>query len=214
MPRKPDAILLKDHLMLGDSIEEKNNSPAPFSSQIPGYKGTLYEVDGLDDYGNRILRKIGENTVTVGGAIQSLEHLCGVEASWKPKTLNELHNIDMDLVGNSMNTKIALFGVGVGGSGLEFGSVVDKDVKMRQTPGIIPLRSGSVLTGDDAALYKFKKDKGDGTYDWYLKEFSDPPIIKTCWKDALDEDAEGTEVTDEIEESKRTENLQTFANIC
>lgn len=211
MSRKPDAIKLKDdHLMLGDAIQEKLNT-SPGGSQIPGYKGLLYEVTGMDDYGNRILKKIGENTVTVGGAIQSLEHLCGVEASWKPKTLNELHNIDTDLVGNNLTTQICLFGVGIGGSGLEFGSVVDKDVKRRETPGIIPMRSAAVLTGDDANLYKFKNAKDDGTYDWYLKEFADPPIIKTCWKDALDEDADGTEVVDEIEDSTRTENLQTFA---
>lgn len=210
MPRKPDAILLKDHLLLRDDLQEKNDI-GHGQSQIPGYKGCLYEVTGLDDYGNRVLKKIGENTVTVGGAIQSLEHLCGLEATWKPKTLNEIHNIDADLVGNNLTTRIALYGVGTGGSGLEFGSIVEKDVKKRETPGIIPLRSAAVLTGDDASLYKFKNAKDDGTYDWYLKEFADPPIIKTCWKDALDEDADGTEVTDEIEDSSRTENLQTFA---
>lgn len=212
MPRKPDAIRLKpDHLLFGDDIEEKTSKSSGYS-QVPGCKGILYEVTGEDCYGNRILKKIGENTVTVGGAILSLEMLCGVEATWKPKSLNEIHNIDTDLVvKSSTKSKIALFGVGTGGSGLEFGSIVEKDVKRRETPGIIPLRSGAVLTGDDAHLYKFKKDNGDGTFDWYFKEFADPPLIKTCWKDALDEDADGTEVTDEIEDSTRTENLQTFA---
>lgn len=211
MPRKPDAILLKDHLLFGDSIEEAI-SKSGGQSAIPGYKGILYEVTGEDCFGNRIFKKIGENTVTVGGAIVSLEKLCGVQATWKPKTLNELHNIDTDLVvkDDSKNTQIYLFGVGTGGCGLEFGSIVEKDEKMRETPGIIPLRSGSVLSGDDANNYKFKLNNGDGTYNWYLKEFSDPPIIKTCWKDALDEDSDGTEVTDEIQDSTRTEKLQTF----
>ena len=211
MPRKPDAIRLpSDHLLYSDDVLEKVSKSGMQS--VPAYRGILYEVDGKDCYGNRILKKIGENTVTVGGAILSLEKLCGVEATWKPKTLNEIHNIDTDLVvKDPSKSQIALFGVGTGGCGLEFGSIVEKDVKRRETPGIIPLRSAAVLSGDDAALYKFKKDNGDGTYDWYLKEFADPPLIKTCWKDALDEDADGTEVTDEIEDSTRTEQLQTFA---
>lgn len=211
MPRRPDAIRLRDdHLLLGDSLEEKLNVGSG-SSQIPGYKGLLYEVTGKDCYGNRILKKIGENTVTVGGAIQSLEKLCGVEASWKPKTLNEIHDIDNDLEGSDVTSTIALFGVGKGGSGLEFGSIVEKDVKMKETPGIIPMRSGSVLTGEDADLYYFKKDRLDGDFDWYLKEFKDPPIIKTCWKDTLDEDSDGTEVKDDIENSDNSADLQTFA---
>lgn len=212
MPRKPDAIRLpSDHLLFGDDIQIKRSGEKG-SSQLPGYKGLLYEVTGEDCYGNRILKKIGENTVTVGGAILSLEKLCGVEATWKPKTLNEIHNIDADLVATDpFTSRISLFGVGTGGCGLEFGSIVDKDIKMRQTPGIIPLRSGASITGDDASLYKFKRDKGDGTFDWYLKEFADPPIIKSCWKDALDEDSDGTEIVEEIEDSTRTEGLQTFA---
>lgn len=212
MPRKPDAIRLPaDHLLFGDDIAEKINQSRGHS--LPHLKGILYEVTGEDDYGNRILKKIGENTVTVGGAIVSLEKLCGVKASWKPKTLNELHNIDTDLPvkDDSKYSEICLFGVGTGGSGLEFGSTIEKDEKMRETPGIIPLRSGSVLSGDDADKYKFRKDNGDGTSDWYLKEFSDPPIIKSCWKDALDEDSDGTEILDEIQDSTRPEKIQTFA---
>lgn len=212
MPRKPDAIRLSaDHLLYGDDIEEKINQSSDRS--LPHLKGILYEVTGEDDYGNRILKKIGENTVTVGGAIVSLEKLCGVKASWKPKTLNELHNIDTDLPvkDDSKHSEICLFGVGTGGCGLEFGSVVEKDEKMRETPGIIPLRSGSVLSGDDADKYKFRRDNGDGSSDWYLKEFSDPPIIKSCWKDALDEDSDGTEILDEIQDSTRPEKIQTFS---
>lgn len=201
--------IYKDHLILGDDIEARDISNG--NSQIPGYKGILYEVTGMDDYGHRILKKINENTVTVGGAIHSLELLTGVKATWRPKSLNEIHGIDTDLTGEKYEARICLYGVGTGGSGLEFGSVVKKDVKRREVPGMIPLRSCVELTGDDAALYKFKVPRDDGSTDYYLKEFVDPPLIKTCWKDALDDDLDGTEVTDEIEDSTRTENLQTFA---
>ena len=201
--------ILTDFMPLCDSIQSANTDSG--ASQIPGYKGILYEVTGHDCYGNNILKKVGENTVVVGGAIASLEKLCGVAANWKPKTLNEILGINPEITGSNASTTIALFGVGTGGSGLEFGSIVEKDVKRHDIPNMIPLRSGATLTGDDADLYYFKKDKGDGTFDWYLKEFAVQPNIKTCWKDAADDDSDGTEVTDDIYDSKRTENLQTFA---
>lgn len=202
--------VLTDYMPFCDSIQSTNVGGKAVT-QIPGYKGILYEVVGKDCYGENLLRKVGENTVVVGGAISSLEKLCGVSANWKPKTLNEILGINPENTGSNESTKIALFGVGTGGSGLEFGSIVEKDVKRHDVPDMIPLRSGSALTGDDANLYYFKKAKGDGTYDWYLKEFAVDPVIKTCWKDAADDDSDGTEVTDDIHDSKRTENLQTFA---
>lgn len=200
--------ILKDHMPLADNLIDISGSNK--ISQRPGYKGILYERN-IDDYGNTILKKIGENTVVVGGAVESLEHLCNVEATWKPKTLNEIYGVNTSVAGNNMESYIALFGVGTGGSGLEFGSIVEKDVKRRDVPQLIPLRSTAALTGDDANLYYFKKDNGDGTSNYYLKEFSVPPVIKTCWKDSLDDDVDGTEVVADISDSTRTENLQTFA---
>lgn len=201
--------ILRDYMPLADQLTEVGGG-TKMTSQRPGYKGILYERN-IDDYGNTILRKVGENTVVVGGAIESLEHLCNVDASWKPKTLNEIYGINTSVAGDNMSSYIALFGVGTGGSGLEFGSIVEKNVKLRDVPQLIPLRATEELTGDDANLYYFKKDNEDGTYSYYLKEFSVPPVIKTCWKDTLDDDSDGTEVVDEIADSTRTENLQTFA---
>jgi hypothetical protein len=201
--------ILTDSFALSASLTEaKANQDV--QTQRPLFKGILYEKFD-DGFGNPVLKKIGENTVVVGGAIQSLEHLCHVTAGWKPKTLNEVYGINTDTTGNDLNSRIALFGVGTGGSGLEFGSIVEKDVKRRDVPDLIPLRSSAALTGDDADLYYFKKDNGDGTYNYYLKEFAVDPAIKTCWKDAADDESDGTEVTDEIQDSTRTENLQTYA---
>ena len=199
-------ILLKDQL----SLEAMMTEDATSAKGKPAYKGILYEKCD-DGFGNQILKKIGENTVVVGGAIESLEHLCNIDANWKPKTLNEIYNINADVPGSNMNSFIALFGVGTGGSGLSIGSVVEKDIKRRDVPDLIPLRVTDTLTGTDADKYYFKKDNGDGTFSWYLKEFSTNVIIKTCWKDSADEEHDGTEVTDEIYNSSRTEGLQTFA---
>ena len=195
--------ILKDQMILESSISSQ-------TGQTPGYKGILYER--LDDgYGNPILKKVGENTVVVGGAIEALEHLCNVEANWKPDTLNTIYNVNADVASDNMSSFISLFGVGIGGSGLEFGSVIEKDVKRRDVPDLIPLRQSDVLTGGDADKYYFKKDNGDSTYSWYLKEFGAPTVIKTCWKDSTDDEKDGTEVTNEIYDSDRTEKLQTFA---
>ena len=195
--------ILKDRMILDSSISSQ-------TGQTPGYKGILYER--LDDgYGNPILKKVGENTVVVGGAIEALEHLCNVQANWKPETLNTIYNVNADVAGDNMSSFISLFGVGIGGSGLEFGSVIEKDVKRRDVPDLIPLRQSDVLTGGDADKYYFKKDNGDATYSWYLKEFGAPTVIKTCWKDSTDDEQDGTEVTNEIYDSDRTEKLQTFA---
>lgn len=198
--------VLKDSIGYRAKIESKEPEKS-----TPQYVGVLYEIN-KDDFGNSIFTKVGKNTVTVGGAIESLEKLCRIEASWKPKTLNEIYDIEATSV-NKDNRKIALFGVGVGGCGLEWGSVVEKDIKSRDIPGLIPLRSTAALTGDDADLYYLKKDNGDGTFKYYLKEFAVDTIAKSCWKDSLeeDDDAVGTEILDEIADSERTESIQTFA---
>lgn len=196
--------LLKDSLSLESLMGEERKKSRPT------HVGILYEK--LDDgFGNTLLRKVGENTVVVGGAIASLEHLCKVEANWKPATLNSIYGIADDVPFVNLNSSIALFGVGTGGSGLSIGSVVAKDIKSRNIPDLIPLRTADTLTGDDPDAYYFKKDNEDGTFSWYLKEFSGSPIIKTCWKDSTDDDVDGTEVTEEIYDSPRTEGLQTFA---
>lgn len=199
--------ILKDQLTFASALT--NNASSTLKSK-PLFKGVLYERY-TDDFGNEVLNKVGENTVVVGGAIEALEHLCNCDATWKPATLNEIYNINPDVSGDNMSSFIALFGAGTGGSGLSFGSVVEKDIKRRDIPDLIPLRVTDALTGDDADKYYFKKDNGDGTYSWYLKEFSVEPVIKTCWKDSADDEEDGTEVTSEIYNSERTEGLQTFA---
>jgi len=201
-----DQMALADMFSRGKDIYKKNQG-------MPVMAGFLYEKMGDDGFGNPLLKKVGENTVVVGGAITSLEHLCNVDANWKPKTLNEIMNINASETGDLGKDFIALFGIGIGGSGLQFGSVAEKDIKRRDVPDIIPLRRNTIITGDDANKYWFKKDNGDGTFDWYLKEFAQDIIIKTWWKDGADDEADGTEITAEIHDSTRTEKIQSFAEL-
>ena len=130
-------IMLKDQFALQSELQKSNNNSP--TKGTPLYKGILYERCD-DGFGNPLLKKVGENTVVVGGAIESLEHLCNIDANWKPKTLNEIYNINANIAGNNMSSYIALFGVGTGGSGLSIGSIVEKDIKRRDVPDLIPLR--------------------------------------------------------------------------
>lgn len=174
-------------------------------------RGVLYEKTH-DDNGKEIIKKISENTIVFGGAMTALEKLTGTQAKFKPATLNEI--LDVPVSGATPgNETIALFGVGIGGSGLDWGSVVAPDIKQRNVIDPIPLRYGSVLNDSDANMYYMKKSNaGDpGTYSWYLKEFTEEPIISAFWKNAIETDEDGTEITGEIYDSNSTEGIETFA---
>jgi len=205
-----NSVLLKDQMPLVSVIDAAQMGIAR-KSGIPLFKGVLYE--NLDDgFGNPILKKVGENTVVIGGAIEALEHLCNVTATWKPATLNTIYNLNSGTPGVNMSSYISLFGVGTGGAGLDFGNVNAKDLKLRDVPTLVPLRSCAEITGTDAGKYYFKKLNADGiTYSWYLKEFDSAVVIKSLWKDSLDSNIDGTIITDEIYNSPRIELPETFA---
>ena len=107
-----------------------------------------------------------------------------------------------------------MFGIGTGGANLDFGSVIATDVKQRDIISPIPMRYGSVITGDDAAKYFMKvANGGSDTYSWYLKEFSGTPVIKSCWKNAVSSDVDGTEILADIYNSQNSEGIETFTEL-
>lgn len=240
--------ILRDSFMLSAAFGSGENNPSS-SKQQPLFKGILYEQ--LDDgFGNPILKKLGENTVVVGGAIDALYKLCGVTTGpvWMPTTLNSLLGIEAPTGGDGVATKkdlttrIALFGVGNGGHSSDpagtgsnvWNAVAEKDVKMNNIPGLIPMRRATAIKSSTKDLaegqtdphgpdrYYMKKpavnDAGQEiveddspVYDWYLKEFPQAPVIKSCWKDAPDDDTDGTSIEEEIAGSVREEGIQSFA---
>lgn len=201
--------LIKDSLPL---IEQVGPMTAAIAKKhgIPLFKGVLYE-NLIDDFGHPVLRKVNENTVVLGGAILALEHLCNVNASWKPSTLNSIYNINSSVAGSNESSFISLFGVGTGGSALTFGNVYTPDVKQRDVTSLIPLRTGASITGTDANKYFLKKDNGGGTFNWYLKEFESTPTIKSLWKDSAVSGTDGTEILEDIYNSERTESVESLA---
>jgi len=190
----------------------------PQRSNKPAFKGTLYKKN-VDDFGNAIFTKEADNTVTLGGAVTALEKLTGVNASFKPATLNSIYNVNADVTApDGTPETIALFGVGIGGCALDFGSVIDPDYKQREIIDFIPMMTvvDGELTGADANKYFFKRELqlSDGAVatSYYLKEFDAEVAVKSLWKDAPDDYTDGTEITSEVYDSSRTEGIESFAN--
>lgn len=202
--------IINEHMPLAEAITPYEVAVCK-QAGIPCFRGILYEQMN-DDFGRPILKEVSHNTVVLGGAILALEHLCNATATFKPATLNTIYSINQAVTGSNASSFISLFGVGTDGSGLEFNSVNATNIKAREVPAFIPLRSTASLTGTDAAKYFLKKLNADNTtYSYYLKEFDSTPTIKSLWKDAADTDADGTEITQEVYNSARTEGIESFA---
>lgn len=204
------STLIKDGLPLVSMVGPQQMALAR-KNNIPCFKGVLFQAND-DGYGHRVLRRVSENTVVLGGAVLALEHLCDKEGTFKPATLNTIFDVNPSIVGDNSKSFIKLFGVGTGGSLLDFGSVIPPDVKQRNILEFIPLRTGPAITGADAGKYFFKKPNADGVnFSWYLKEFENVNKPKSLWKDAVESGTDGTEILEEIFDSKRTEGIETFA---
>lgn len=218
-----EVRMLKDNLSLDSAAKKVDESIDRYIQNklekfgtSPRLYGVLYEAVE-DEYGNEVLKKVNANCVVAGGAIFALMKIFDVEANWFPASLNQIYGINNDIEGDINNSHVALFGVGIGGCGLMFNSIIDPDPKQRDVADLIPIRvsTDELLTGTDAEKYFFKTTMpGDGTtYAWMLKEFDQPIKIRSFWKDAAEEGVDGTEITGDIHESSRTEGQEHFAEM-
>lgn len=199
--RISDHMVPHDDLIITNKIHHECSAP----------HGRLFQILGVNDDGRKIVREIACNSVVVGGAITVLENLVGAEATWKPSTLNDVYGVSAT---SNQAPKLALFGVGVGGSNLDFGSVIAPNIKQRDVISPVPLRYGENLTGDDASKYFMKVANADGiTNRWYLKQFTDTPVIKSCWKNSVSTDVDGTEILSDIYDNPSTDGIETFTEI-
>lgn len=203
------STIMRDRMPMCDRFSDDEKKRIANGGKA--FVGILYECND-DGWGNPILKEVGHNTVVLGGAILALEHLCNTTATWKPGTINSILNIAPSVAGDNTQSFISGFMVGNGGAALDFSNVYAEDLKQREVGGCIPLREAAVLAGTDAAKYFLKKKTTDGTKtSYYMKEFADATVIKSCWKDAAEEDATGTEIVEEVYNSSRTEGIETFA---
>lgn len=201
------AELICDKMGLQDKV---SHPLFPVDGHYKVTRGELFQKL-TDDYGHTFLKPIASNTVVLGGAILALEKLCGTQASFIPPTLNDILNVPVNGTTRG-NEKICLFGCGTGGSQLDFGNVVATDVKQSNVKELVPMRYGASVVGTDATKYYMKAKNSDNTtYSWYLKEFDNTPVIKSFWKNSVDTEGEGTEITEDISDSVRTEGIETYA---
>lgn len=175
---------------------------------IPVFKGVLSQV--IDEYGNEVV--VNENTVVIGGGIFALQKIFGETADFIPATLNDIHSVQTSTDTDDSKTFVKLFGVGHGGCGMQFGSVVDPDFKQREIIDFIPFQVSDTaeLNITNADKYYFKKSMNTGGYGWYLKEFDQPVSIKSRWKDAVETRGDGTEITGEIYDSINTNQIECY----
>lgn len=195
-------MVTNDDLIITNKIKQNSECAAPH--------GRLFQVLGMQN-GRRVVKEIACNTVVVGGAISALKNLVGVTPTWEPQTINTIHSV----TANSSNTPtLSLFGIGIGGSGLDFGSVITVDIKQDDVASAIPFRYGTDITGDESDKYFMRTLNKDGIgYSWYLKEFASTPVIKSCWKNSVSPDEDGTEILSDIAKSPNTDGIETFTEI-
>lgn len=215
-------ILLKDHFVpMKEKLErvaESGIGPSTAKQFAKLTKGVLYRDDGVDHTGRNIFTKVAENTVTLGGAIAALEKLTGVEAAFKPKTLNEILNINHNVQPYDLTkTNVALFGVGIGGATLTFDEVFDPSPRQNNVAQMVPMMvSQTELTGTDAPKYMMRSTLttpgGTTLNSWYLKELESEPIIRSLWKDAPEEDEDGTEITADVADVESENGVESFAS--
>lgn len=221
--------LIKDTLPLTQAISDQA-AIAARKHGLPVFKGKLFKHDGpmdqnLDKYGRPIFDFVNENTVVIGGAVLALEKLFGTTSSFMPRTLNEEFDLNTNVQYTNDETRIALFGVGIGGCGLEWGTAYDPDFKQHTlgdlNSSMIPFRVspnetvGADSSGVTPSNYFFRKQlqvgTGDQYYAWYLKEFSNNPVpIKSLWQDTIDPNDDGAEILGNTIDSSRTDLIECF----
>ena len=203
--------IIKDTLPMDIKMLTAAEEKAARNHGLPVFKGRLFKHDGpmdqnLDEFGNPIFDFVNENTVVIGGAITALQHIFGVHATWAPATLNGIYGIN-DTQFSEFDCRVKLFGVGLGGCGMEFGPVNDPDFKQREIIDMIPFRISDTDTleavEEVANKYYFRRSISDSAdnpqYGWFLKEFEKPVEITSLWKDTVDPTEDGTEiVSDEL----------------
>lgn len=221
--------IIKDTLPLTQMINEQQEIAAR-KHGIPVFKGKLFRHEGpmtenLDKYGRPIFNFVNSNTVVIGGAVLALEKLFGTTSAFMPRTLNEEFDVNANVDYTNDETRIALFGVGIGGCGLEWGTAYDPDFKQANmgelNSSMIPLRVSRTTTIDSdnsgvtPANYYFRKKlkvgTGDEYYAWYLKEFSNNPVpIKSLWQDTINPNDDGAEITGNEVDQTRTDLIECF----
>ena len=213
-------ITIKDQLAFKDG---HSNAPSMEDFlDVKHKKGPKTRITGLDEFGN-VLFDYESNLVVLGGAITTLEKLWNVRSNLTIDTINNICEIEPAEQTTGILPQencVCLWGVGIGGCGDAFGSVRDVKYYEREvgqngttTTEMVPFRVvSSPLEDEDAAKYFLMKEISAGHYAYYAKTFDEAPFIRSLWKDGV-EGEDGTEVTDGVHDTTRTDDIETFVEM-
>ena len=205
-------ISMQDKLAFIETFKNKEKQKSPFRTEISAY----------DEFGD-VLFTLEHNMVVIGGAITVLEKMWNIRSSLMIDTINNINQINPAVQSSTellpQNDYVCLWGIGIGGSGDAFGSVRDVKYYEReigqngQSNEFIPFRTvTTALEGEDVQKYTLSKSVGTGFTAYYAKTFEDDPFIRSLWRDGV-EGEDGTEVTDGVHNTQRTEDIETFVEM-
>ena len=173
------------------------------------------QIIGLDSLTGEKLWET-ENQIVLGGALFILEKCFNVEA---PITVDYINNIMGINTADPIeeiypkDTHVCLFGVGIGGCGDAYTSVVDVKYHEREIFDMIPFRiTDEAFTGSEENKYWLKRHEDDGKVSYFLKGFEAKPEIKVLWRDG-EEGEDGSEVATGVHNTERTEPIETFVEM-
>lgn len=154
-----------------------------------------------------------ENQIVLGGGLFILEKVFNVASPLTVEYLNDIMGIAAE---NPIEEKypketcVCLFGVGTGGCGDAYTSVMDVKYHEREIFDMVPFRvTDEEMKGADIDKYWFKRRESDGKISYFLKRFEQTPEIKVLWKDGEDGE-DGSEVDSGVHNTQRTEPIETF----
>ena len=191
--------------------------------------------------GKELFRK--SNIVPIGGVQYVMEKLFNVAGQVSTgyisdpdadfnfgATTNAALNTSFPIAPYSVEHCVCLFGVGTGGAPENSTSASDALYNERTLVQPVPFRvvypddvNFPALTATESAMYWGKKsmdvlgDLEGSVTAYYLKKFDTDPEIIHLWRDNVDPDEDGTNVTDgganAVFSSARTESIESFTEI-
>ena len=165
-----------------------NDNMSKVVDEVEGVGGFKFRgaVECRNELGEMLFEK--DNLIVVPGRRFVLEKLFNIKSTLLFNSLRQLMNVapqideDPTLEANGpLKAKaVCLFGVGIGGSGMTFGDVIDPKYTDLNLNQIIPLRLVDItndLSATEKAHYYLRVVQGDKVA-YYLKKFEAPAEIK------------------------------------
>ena len=207
-------INLNDRFDSRDELSDNKIKPLRME-EVKQNKVLRTQIIGLDTLTGEKLWET-ENQIVLGGALFILEKCFNVEAPINVDYLNNIMGINtyepIDEI-YPKDTHVCLFGVGIGGCGDAYTSVVDVKYYEREIFDMIPFRiTDEEFTGADIDKYWLKRHEEDGKISYFLKSFESPAEIKVLWRDG-EEGEDGSEVSTGVHNTERTEPIETFVEM-